>query len=89
MSENQGEDCLEISNNYFEDFGLITPTHNRDTFSLYEEEACFKIKHNDVYDNPPNSGYPCLLLTFPDGSTQTYVMTKITLKMTFISINYI
>jgi hypothetical protein len=51
MSENQGEDCLEISNNYFEDFdydpsedfGLITPTHNRDTFSLYEEEeACFQ-----------------------------------------------
>jgi hypothetical protein len=60
MSQNQGEDFLEISNNYFEefdyepseDFGLISPAHSKDTFSLYEEEACFKIKHNDVYDNP-------------------------------------
>jgi hypothetical protein len=84
MSQNQGEDFLEISNNYFEefdyepseDFGLISPAHSKDTFSLYEEEACFKIKHNDVYDNPPSSGYPCLELTFPDGSIQTYVMTK-------------
>ncbi|MDR1245078.1 MAG: hypothetical protein LBJ98_03780 [Endomicrobium sp.] len=84
MSKNQGEDLLEISNNYFEEFdyepsenfSLISPVHNRDTFSLYEEEACFKIKHNDVCDNPPGTGYPCLALTFHDGSTQTYVMTK-------------
>jgi hypothetical protein len=85
MSENQGEDFIEISNNYFEefdyelseDFCLISPCHNKDAFSLYEQgEACFKIKHNDVCDNPPSDGYPCLLLTLPDGSTQTYVMAK-------------
>jgi hypothetical protein len=85
MSEGQGENFVEISNNYFEDFDydhcedfcLISPCHNKDTFSLYEEgEACFKIKHNDIYDNPPSEGFPCLLLTCPDGSTQTYVMAK-------------
>ncbi|MDR2458154.1 MAG: hypothetical protein LBD41_06730 [Clostridiales Family XIII bacterium] len=76
MSERQGEDFIEISNNYFEDFGydpcedfcLISPSHNKDTFSLYEDgEACFKIKHNDVHTNPPNEGFPYLLLTYPTG----------------------
>jgi hypothetical protein len=85
MSERQREDCIEISNNYFKDFDydpcgdfcLISPCHNKDTFSLYEDgEACFKIKHNDVHTNPPSEGFPYLLLTYPDGSTQTYVMTK-------------
>jgi hypothetical protein len=85
MSESQGDDVLEISNNYFEDFdydpstnfSLISPQHSNNSFSIYEEEeACFNIKYNDISDNPPNAGYPCLLLTFPDGSTQTYVMTK-------------
>ncbi|MDR2399390.1 MAG: hypothetical protein LBD61_03040 [Endomicrobium sp.] len=102
MSERQRDDFIEISNNYFEEFdydpsrnsNFISLQHDSDAFSIYEEEeACFKIKYNDIFDdphnceeeeacfndisdNPSNSGYPCLSLTFPGGSTQTYVMTK-------------
>jgi hypothetical protein len=85
MSERQGGDLIEL-NPYFTDFdypsrnfsfSLISPQHSSNAFSIYEEEeACFKIKYNDISDNPPSLGYPCLLLTFPDGSTQAYVMTK-------------
>jgi hypothetical protein len=86
MSDGTGEEYIEISNYFFQefdyepadDFRLLSPIHNRDHFSIHKEEsASFKVRHNDTLNNPPSSGYPKLILKCPDGSTQTHTMNKI------------
>jgi hypothetical protein len=55
---------------------LLSPTHSKDTFSIYEEDAVFQVKLNNSPDNPSNGECPKLHLTFPDGTTETYDMDK-------------
>jgi hypothetical protein len=71
MSERQGGDLIEL-NPYFTDFdypsrnfSLISPQHSSNAFSIYEEEeACFKIKYNDISDNPPSLRVSLLIINF-------------------------
>jgi hypothetical protein len=55
---------------------LLSPTHSKDTFSIYEENAIFQVKLSNSCDNPPNSECPKLHLTFPNGTVGVYDMEK-------------
>lgn len=58
---------------------ILENVHTRDAYSVPDEDdgkAVFQVKYYDKYENAVSSGYPLLILTYPDNSTQTYTMTK-------------
>jgi hypothetical protein len=61
---------------------VLSPVHEKDTFSIYEEEAIFRVK----LKNSPISECPKLHLTFPNGTTETYIMDKYGDDNTYICI---
>jgi hypothetical protein len=85
MSACSNESYVEVMNLYFEEFDyesnlefkLLTPQHQTDSVSIYDEEdVTFNVVHNDVANNAPQEGYPKILLKFPDASTKTYSMNE-------------
>ncbi|MDR2395713.1 MAG: hypothetical protein LBD57_03815 [Endomicrobium sp.] len=85
MSSGSDQNYIEVTNLYFEDFDyepnlefqLLTPQHQKDAISIYDEEdVVFRVVHNDVVNNAPQESYPRILLKFPDSSTKTYTMNK-------------
>ena len=85
LSRGSKGDYDEISYDYFQEFNhgmggnfaslfdkvqLIEPLHEQNTFSIYGEDAVFKVKYNG------QSELPQLILTSPDGSTKTHTMNK-------------
>jgi hypothetical protein len=85
MSAGINESYCEVTNLYFEEFDyehalefqLLTPQHQKESISIYDEEdVVFRVVHNDVVNNAPQENYPRILLKFPDSSTKTYIMNK-------------
>jgi hypothetical protein len=85
MSAGSNESYVEVTNLYFEEFDyesnlefkLLTPQHQSDSVSIYDEEdVTFNVVHNDVANNAPQEGYPKILLKFSDASTKTYSMNE-------------
>jgi hypothetical protein len=85
MSAGINETYIEVTNLYFEEFDyepnlefqLLTPQHQSESISIYDEEdVVFNVVHNDVLNNAPQEGYPKILLKFPDNSTKTYSMSR-------------
>ncbi|MDR0800047.1 MAG: hypothetical protein LBN01_00735 [Endomicrobium sp.] len=80
LSRGSKGDYDEISYDYFQEFNygmggkstssLIERAHEQDTFSIYGEDAVFKVKYDGQSD------FPQLILTFPNGSTKTHTMSK-------------
>ncbi|MDR1418012.1 MAG: hypothetical protein LBI80_02490 [Endomicrobium sp.] len=75
---------IEVTNLYFEEFDyepslefqLLTPQHQNESISIYDEEdVFFSVIHNDIVNNAPREGYPKILLKFPGNSTKEYSMT--------------
>lgn len=84
-SFNSGE--IELVPNYFQEFDyipnvdikIIEPVHNINAYSIPNENlAVFEVKYCDKYENTPSGGYPLLIVTFPDNSTQTHTLTNTT-----------
>ena len=75
-------DEYSLENNYFAEFdyipdthiNILKPVHNLNTFSILSSSAVFQVQYDDIYQNPPSLGYPYLVITFPDASTQTFVL---------------
>ena len=59
---------------------LLKNLHEQNNFSVPDDRedkmTYFYVKYEDIYDNPPSAGYPKLTLVFPNGSTQTYIMSE-------------
>jgi hypothetical protein len=80
-----GDYEYEIEPFFFQEFDytpdtkidILERTHPVNSYSVPTEgDAVFRVRYNDKYGNPVTDGYPKLILTYPDGSTQTYTMSK-------------
>lgn len=82
-----GKYQYEIEPFFFQEIDYVPDTkinileyvHSQSTYSVPTEgdgKAVFQVKYNDIYENEPSVGYPKLILTYPDSSTQTYTMTE-------------
>jgi len=82
LSYSDAVENYSLENNYFAEFEYIPDTaidilklvHSSNTFSLVTSSAVFQVRYADIYENPPSSGYPVLVLTFPDASTQSFIL---------------
>ncbi|MDR1940823.1 MAG: hypothetical protein LBQ47_00650 [Endomicrobium sp.] len=81
------EEVYEFAPYYFQEYDYIPSVstdillydHKQNNYSVPNEgKAYFTVKYNDMYENPPSAGYPKLILTHPDGSTDTYTMSAST-----------